>query len=98
MKKVIRIVFLYILATSLLYMFAVSYSNTYNRINNEKIAPAGIVINGGEVTVSVLHDKITIDFGFAEPESRFYYVLYFLSPDSLRNAERILIEAVEIII
>ncbi len=79
-------------------MFAVSYSNSYNRINYEKISPAGIVINGGEVTLSVLHDDVTIDFSFAEPESRFYYALYFLSPDSLHYAEGMLIKAVRSVV
>ena len=95
MKKALRIIFLYILTTSLLYMFAVSYSNTYNRLNYKKISPAGIVINDGKATVSILHDEFTVNFEFLESESRFYYVLYFLSPDSFHLAEKILIKAVE---
>jgi len=94
MKKVIRLLFLYILGTSLLWMFSVAYSNSYNRLNYEKIAPAGIVINDGKVTVSVLHDEVTVDFGFLSSDSRFYYVLRFLSPDSVYLAEKVLIKAV----
>ena len=94
MKKVLKAIFLYFLATSFLYMFAVSYSNSYNRINSKKISPAVIVINGGNATVNILHDEFTVDFRFLEPESRFYYFLYFLSPDSFHSAERILIESI----
>lgn len=75
-------------------MFAVSYSNTYNRLNYEKISPAGIVINDGKATVNVLHDEFTVDFRFLNSESKFYYVLYFLSPDSFHFPEKILIKAV----
>ncbi len=98
MKKALRIIFLYILTTSLLYMFALCYSNSYNRINAEKIIPAEIVINNGTATVSVLHDEFTVNFRFLEPESRFYYVLYFISPESFRLAEGILIHTVRRII
>lgn len=98
MKKALRIIFLYILTTSLLYMFAVSYSNSYNRINAEKISPAGIIINDGKATVNVLHDEFTVDFRFLKPESKFYYILYFISSDGFRLAEGILIHAVRRIV
>lgn len=75
-------------------MFALSYSNSYNRLNYEKISPAGIIINKGEVTVSVLHDEVTFDFGFTNPESKFYYLLYFFSSDSMHIPEKILIEII----
>lgn len=94
MKKVLKAIFLYFLVTSFLYMFAVSYSNSYNRINSKKISPAVIVINDGKATVNILHDEFTVDFRFLEPESRFYYFLYFLSPDIFHSAERILIESI----
>lgn len=94
MRKIIRAVFLYLLITSLIWIFAISYSNSYNRIHFEKINPASVIINGSEVKITVLHEDFNINFEFAEPESRFYYILYSVSPDSLRFAESLLIEAV----
>ena len=94
-RKISGTVFLYLLTTSLLWAFLVSYSNSYNRMNEEQITPANINISKNEITVNILHSEFTTDTELFSPESNLYYFSYLLSSDSLRISQAMLIKAVE---
>lgn len=96
-RVILKAVFMYILVTSLLWIFLVSYSNSYNRINAKKISPASITINNNELTINILHDEFKANFDFILPDSKFYYILYFISSDSMRFAENLLIKGISFV-
>ncbi|MDE6670577.1 MAG: hypothetical protein K2J36_05800 [Ruminococcus sp.] len=65
-------------------MFLESSSNSYNRMSEEKITPASIVINGNKASVSVLDSEVSFSTEIFSPESRFYFISYILVPDDIK--------------
>lgn len=94
-RKITALIFIYLLLTTLLWAFSVSYSNSYNRMNEKKITPAGITIKNEKFTVNMLHSEFSVDIKLAAPESRLYYFSYFLSSDSMRVSQAVLINTVK---
>ncbi|MCM1507107.1 MAG: hypothetical protein NC177_08240 [Ruminococcus flavefaciens] len=84
-RKAVRLIFIYLLLTAGAYMFLESCSNSYNRISDEKITPASIVIDGNKASVSVLENKVSFSTEIFSPESRFYFTAYLISPDDVRT-------------
>lgn len=66
-------------------MFLESSSNSYNRMAEDKIAPASIVINGKKASVSILESKMSFSTEIFSPESKFYLISYLISPDDVRS-------------
>ncbi|MDE6833675.1 MAG: hypothetical protein K2J39_05445 [Ruminococcus sp.] len=83
-RKAVRKIFIYLLLTAGVYMFLESSSNSYNRMSENKITPASIVINGKKASVSVLDNEVSFSTEIFSPESSFYYMTYLLSPDDLK--------------
>ncbi|MCM1314512.1 MAG: hypothetical protein NC244_03975 [Alistipes senegalensis] len=65
-------------------MFLVSCCNSYNRMSEEKITPASIVINGKKASVSVLENSLSFSTEIFSPESKVYFMAYLFSPDDIR--------------
>lgn len=84
-KSAVRAGFAYLLLTTGLWMFIMSYSNSYNRLSAEKIAPASITLTEGSAEMSVLEHSFLLDLSGFLPESKLYCGLYILAPDELRS-------------
>ncbi len=83
-KTAVRAVFIYMLLTFGLWMFLNSYTNSYNRLSDDKIVPAGLDLYGDTASLEVLNHEILLDLSAIAPESRLYCGAYLLSPDELR--------------
>jgi len=86
-KSSVRVIILYLILTTGLWMFLMSYSNSYNKLTTEKISPASIVVNKEKVEMTILEKKYEFDIDGIMPESKLYYGLYLAAPDELRLAE-----------
>ncbi|MDE5834308.1 MAG: hypothetical protein K2H26_02170 [Ruminococcus sp.] len=84
-KTAVRVIFFYLLLTAGVYMFLESCSNSYNRLSEEKIAPASIVIDGNRASVNILENEVSFSTEILSPESDFYFVSYLLSSDDIRS-------------
>ncbi|MDE6035574.1 MAG: hypothetical protein K2G36_06650 [Ruminococcus sp.] len=65
-------------------MFLESCSNSYNRMSEEKITPASIVISDNKASVSVLDNEVSFSTEIFSPDSRLYFLMYALSPDDVK--------------
>ena len=84
-KKAVRMIFMYLLLNAGVYMFLESCCNSYNRMTEEKITPASIVISGKKASVSVVENKVSFSTEIFSPESRLYLMAYLFSPDDIRS-------------
>lgn len=84
-RKAVRMIFVYLLLTAGVYMFLESCCNSYNRMAEEKITPASIVISGKRASVSVLENKVSFSTEIFSPESSLYLTAYLVSPDDVRS-------------
>lgn len=78
-------IFVYLLLTAGVYMFLKSCCNSYNRISDEKITPASIVISENKASVSILESKVSFSTEILSPESKLYFTAYLVSPDDIRS-------------
>ena len=85
-KTAARAVILYLILTAGSWMFINSYTNFYNRITGEKIAPASVTLNGENASLSLLEHDTEIDLSLICPESKVYCAAYIASPDVIRAA------------
>ncbi len=85
-KTALRAIFLYLLLTGGSWMFINCYTNSYNRMAGDKIAPASLDVSGSKASVTVLEHRMDIDLSAAEPDSSLYCGAYILSPDEVRSA------------
>lgn len=84
-KTAVRVIFVYLLLTAGVYMFLESCSNSYNRMSEEKITPASIVISENKASVSVLENEVSFSTEIFSPESDFYFISYLVVPDDVRS-------------
>jgi hypothetical protein len=89
-RTAVRAILLYLILTAGSWMFIKSYTNSYNRLTGENIAPASLDLNGSKASVSVLEHSTEIDLTGIFPESRLYYAAYLLSPDEVRAMAHII--------
>lgn len=83
-KSAVRAGFAYLLLTTGLWMFIMSYSNSYNRLSTEKITPASITLTEDSAEMSVLEYSVWLDLSVFLPDSKLYGALYMLSPDEIK--------------
>lgn len=83
-KSAVRAAFAYLLLTTGLWMFINSYSNSYNKLTAEKIAPASITVSEASAEMTVLENSVLLDLSLFMPESKLYCGLYILAADELR--------------
>ena len=79
-----RAILVYLTMTIGSWMFINSYTNSYNRLTGENIAPASLDLNGSKASVTVLDHSTEIDLAGISPDSRLYYASYVFSPDEIR--------------
>ena len=78
-------IFIYLLLTAGVHMFLESCCNSYNRMSEEKITPASIVISEKKASVSILESKMSFSTEMFSPESKFYLMAYLIVPDDVRS-------------
>lgn len=85
-KNAAGAVLLYLLLASGSWMFVNSYANSFNRLNEEKIVPASMTVNGGVASVSVLGKSRDICLTPSDTDSRYLLAVYLASSDEIRSA------------
>lgn len=83
-KTAVSIVLLYVILTSGLRMFLISYANSYNKLNEDPIVPAKLTVSSTITKLDILEQSINIKN--IKSDSKLYFVAYLLTPDELRAA------------
>ncbi|MBQ8296429.1 MAG: hypothetical protein IJX77_01445 [Ruminococcus sp.] len=83
-RTVIKLIFFYTLLTTGLWMFLMSYANSYNRLTTEKISPASLNLSAETAEMTILENTFHLNIEKFLPESKLYYLLYLVSPDEIR--------------
>ncbi len=83
-KTAVRIMLLYIILTVGFWMFLYSYTNSYNKLTDEKIVPASLAISVESAELKILDRSFIFSINAIEPDSKGYLCLYLLTPDELR--------------
>ena len=79
-------VLIYLLLVGGMWMFINSYTNSFNRLTEEKIVPASLTINAESASVQVLNKSAELDLSPLSPDSKLYCGAYILSPAEIRSA------------
>ena len=82
-KTAVRAMLVYIVVTAGIWMFLYAYSNSYNKLTEDKIAPASLVVSGESARLTVLDRGVDLDLRALSPDSRLYTALRLLTPDEL---------------
>ncbi len=82
---VFRVSLIYIVLTVGIWMFLYSYTNSYNRLTDEKISPASLIVNDDYAEFKILNKSCNINLDIISPESRLYFAVYLFSPDELKS-------------
>lgn len=85
-RTAVRAAFIYLLLAGGSWMFVDSYANSYNKLTEDKIAPASVDISGSRVRVGIMEHSAELDLSELSPDSKLYCAAYLLSPDELRLA------------
>lgn len=83
-KTAVSIVLLYVILTSGLRMFLISYANSYNKLSEDPIVPAKLTVSSTITKLDILEQSINIKN--IKSDSKLYFVAYLLTPDELRAA------------
>ncbi|MBR4626703.1 MAG: hypothetical protein IKO47_03200 [Ruminococcus sp.] len=89
-KAAAGMVLAYLILSAGIWLFIDSYSSFRRRMTGEDTAPAGLTLNAGSASVSVLSSGAEIDLSPFAPESRLYCAAYILAPDELRAASLVI--------
>lgn len=81
-KTAVRAIFVYIVLTVGFQMFLYAYANSYNRLTDEKITPASLVVAENTAELKILNRSYS--FRGISPESKAYFIAYLFTPDELR--------------
>lgn len=82
---VFRTALIYVVLTVGIWMFLYSYTNSYNRLTDEKISPASLIVNDDCAEFKILNKSCNISLDIVSPESRLYFAAYLFSPDELKS-------------
>ncbi len=83
-KNMVRGVLVYLILTMGIWMFLYSYSNSYNRLTDDKIPAAEIIMNEYNATIRAAGRSYDISTEFFSSESDFYFASYMLIPTELK--------------
>lgn len=84
-KMAVRAIFVYIVLTIGLQMFLYAYTNSYNRLTDEKITPASLIINEDSAEFKIMNKSYIFSFDKISPENKAYFIAYLFTPDELRS-------------
>lgn len=83
-KMAVRAIFVYIILTVGLQMFLYAYTNSYNRLTDEKITPASLIINDDSAEFKIMNKSYSFSFDKLSSENKAYFIAYLFTPDELR--------------
>lgn len=83
-KAAVRITMMYIILTVGFWMFLYSYTNSYNKLTDEKIVPASLEVSVDSAELKILNHSFIFRVDAVEPDSKVYLCLYLLTPDEVR--------------
>lgn len=83
-KTAVKAVFVYIVLTVGLQMFLYAYANSYNRLTDEKITPASLVVGENSAELKILGRSYNFSLNGISPENKAYFIAYLFTPDELR--------------
>ncbi len=83
-KAAVRITLLYVILTVGFWMFLYSYTNSYNKLTDEKIVPASLEVSVESAELKILNRSFVFSVNAVEPDRKGYLCLYLLTPDELR--------------
>lgn len=89
-KTTVRCIIVYIVLNVGLLMFLYAYTNSYNKMNSEKIVPAMLTVSGEKANLEIIGEKTELDLEFFQPESKLFLVLYLISDIELRAETAVL--------
>ena len=75
-KTTVRAILVYIVLTFGLQMFLYACANSYNRLNDEKITPASLIVNDGNAELKILDKSYNFSFRGISPENKAYFIAY----------------------
>ena len=84
-KTAVSIVLAYVVLTCGLQMFLLSCANSYNKLNEESIAPVSFTVGGSSVRLVILGHSVDLGY-IVGSDSRSLLAAYLLTPDELRAA------------
>ncbi len=79
-KAAVRITIFYIILTVGFWMFLYSYTNSYNKLTDEKIVPASLEVCVESAELKILDHSFIFNIDAAMPDSKVYLLLYILTP------------------
>ncbi|MCM1132678.1 MAG: hypothetical protein NC340_04325 [Ruminococcus flavefaciens] len=83
-KTMVRAILVYIVLTIGMQMFLYAYTNSYNRLTDEKITPASLIVGEESAELKILNRTYNFSLDKISPDSRIYFIAYLFSPDELR--------------
>lgn len=83
-RKTVRAIVVYIVLTIGLQMFLYAYTNSYNRLTDDKITPASLIIEGDSAELKILDMNYSFSIDKIPPENKAYFIAYLFVPDELR--------------
>lgn len=84
-KTAVVIVFAYVVLTCGLRMFLLSYSNSYNKLTEQKIPPASLTVSDSAAELDILGKRLNIG-NVISADSRGILPVFLLASDELRAA------------
>lgn len=83
-KNMVRWVLMYLILTIGMWMFLYSYSNSYNKMNDEKIPAAAVTVDQEGASVQLIGRSFRLETDMFSAESDLYFVAYMLMPAECR--------------
>lgn len=83
-KTAVRAIFVYIVLTVGIQMFLYAYTNSYNRLTDEKITPASLVVEENSAELKILNKSYNFSLDRISPENKGYFIAYLFTPDELK--------------
>ncbi len=83
-KIAVRAILVYIVLTVGTQMFLYSYANSYNRLTDDKITPASLIIDEDSAELKILNKSYSFSFDKISPVNKSYFIAYLFAPDELR--------------
>ena len=80
-KSAIKVMFLYLLATSGLWAFISVISNSYNRLSAEKVETVNLTVAADDAYLTILNNTYTIDTTLVKPKDKYSYAVFLALPD-----------------
>jgi|GEM_PF-2556332 len=83
-KTAVKWVIFYLISTVGIWMFLFSYANSYNKLTDDKIAPAVLHTDENGIELEIIGKSFKPSLEAFEPESKLYFGAYLFMPEEMR--------------